>query len=197
MGIKTVIIKIFFFLTRWFSSRTWGDVLLFGLLQTLAGFSCVPSLKQHPLASSDVVFLSRGEMGLGWGWGHTNLFVSIVFFGWHMARPVRRCKMQIQGSLTLKWSSDSDRSPFEEHTSQYSREKQQGRPTMLCGSLILCLSPLSVCTTHLFLTVQWHSSYKRPALLYARGPHLQAYPASCLPQREASQCRNPPAITSS
>lgn len=30
-----------------------------------------------------------------------NLFVSIVFFGRHMARPVRRCKMQIQGSLTL------------------------------------------------------------------------------------------------
>lgn len=71
--------------------------MLFGLLQTVAGFCCVPSLKQHPLTSLDVVFLSRREMG----GGDANLFVSIVFFGRHMARPVRRCKMQIQGSLTL------------------------------------------------------------------------------------------------
>lgn len=71
--------------------------MLFGLLQTVAGFCCVPSLKQHSLTSLDVVFLSQREIG----GGDANLFVSIVFFGRHMARPVRRCKMQIQGSLTL------------------------------------------------------------------------------------------------
>lgn len=40
----------------------------------------------------------KGEKG---GGVDANLFVSIVFFGRHMARPVRRSKMQIQGSLTL------------------------------------------------------------------------------------------------
>ncbi len=45
-------------------------------------------------------FSEPGRNGVGVG-GLANLFVSIVFFGRHMARPVRRCKMQIQGSLTL------------------------------------------------------------------------------------------------
>ncbi len=144
-----------------------------------------------------MLFFWAGERWGGVGGGGIPIYLWALSFWTAYGTSCKTLQDANSGESDFKWSSDSDRSPFEEHTSQYSREKQQGRPTMLCGSLILCLSPLSVCTTHLFLTVQWHSSYKRPALLYARGPHLQAYPASCLPQREASQCRNPPAITSS
>lgn len=53
--------------------------------------------------SSRILRCCFSELGREGGGGgvDANLFVSIVFFGRHMARPVRRCKMQIQGSLTL------------------------------------------------------------------------------------------------
>lgn len=122
------------------------------------------------------------------GGGGANLFVSIVFFGRHMARPVRRCKMQIQGSLTLNEAVTVTGALLKStHHSTPGRNSRGDPQCRAALSFSLSRSPLSVCTTHLFLTVQWHSSYKRPALLYARGPHLQAYPAPCLPQREASR----------
>lgn len=112
-------------------------------------------------------FSEPGRNGVGVG-GDCQFICEHCLFWTAYGTSCKTLQDANSGESDFKWSSDSDRSPFEEHTSQYSREEQQGRPTMPCGSLILSLSPLSVCTTHLFLTVQWHSSYKRPALLYAR-----------------------------